>query len=188
MFSYLDTIAGMALGSLTRGPSAPRGFRFVRKIGQGGMGAVYEAVDESLRRKVAIKVLRDDAAADPDDRGRLLQEASTVASLRHPNIVEIYSLIEHRGSLYLVFEYVDGVTLDKAMDPRRGLAPEDALSLLRQIAVALDYAHERGVVHQDIKPANIMVQDGVVKIMDFGLARSERVSASAAAAVRGTAA
>src|SRR5271170_2000771 len=160
MLSYLNSIAGLALGGLSRGPAVPRGFRVIRKLGQGGMGVVYEAIDEALQRRVAVKRLRDANSTDSFDRESLVEEARTVAALRHPNIVEIYSLIEHRGGLYLVFEYVDGLTLDKVMDPRRRLFPREAVEYLRQIASALDYAHERGIVHRDLKPSNIMVEDG----------------------------
>jgi serine/threonine-protein kinase len=153
------------------------------------MGVVYEAFDEGLQRRVAVKKLRDEASRDPLDRIRIIDEARTVASLRHPNIVEIHSLVEHKRGMYLIFELVDGLTLDKVMDPRRGLSPEQALSLLRQIASALDYSHERGVVHRDLKPANIMVAEGVVKIMDFGIARRvEDLAVRAETAARGTAA
>ncbi len=189
MLNYFSSIAGLALCGLSKGPAVPRGFRVIRKLGQGGMGVVYEAYDESLQRQVAVKKLRDDISSDPSDRESLLEEARTVASLRHPNIIEIYSLIEHRGGLYLVFEYVDGLTLDKVMDPRRRLYPQEALCYLRQIASALDYAHSKGVVHQDLKPSNIMVADGIVKIMDFGIARRvDDLALACADKVRGTAA
>ena len=189
MLSYINTIADKALGRLAIGPAVPRGFRFIRQVGQGGMGVVYEAFDEALRRRVAIKRLREELSADSEGRARLISEARTVASLRHPNIVEIYALLEHRGGLYLVFEFVEGKTLDKVMDPRRRFFPREAVALLRQIAAALDYAHQRGIVHQDLKPANIMVEGGVVKIMDFGIAkRVEDLGARAASRARGTAA
>ncbi|MBI3551438.1 MAG: serine/threonine protein kinase [Elusimicrobia bacterium] len=184
MLSFLQELAGFALS-----PAAPRGFRLVRKLGAGGMGVVYEALDESLQRRVAIKRLRDDIAQSPGAKEQLLAEARTVAALRHPNIVEIYALLEHRGGLYLVFEYVDGLTLDQVMDPRRRLSPAEALHLLRQIASALDYAHARGIVHQDLKPSNIMVAGDAVKIMDFGIARRvEDLANAAEPKVRGTAA
>jgi eukaryotic-like serine/threonine-protein kinase len=150
---------------------APRGFRIVREIGQGGMGVVYEAVDEALQRRVALKRLRDGIAADPEERRRLLEEARTVAALKHPNIVEIHSVIESRAGLFLVFEYVEGRTLWE-LTARGPWAPESALPILRQIAGALDYAHALGIVHRDLKPSNVMITaDGAVKLMDFGIAR-----------------
>lgn len=148
----------------------PAGFRVTRQIGEGGMGMVYEAVDETLQRKVALKKLRPEIAVDPRERRRLLKEARTVAGLRHPHIVEIHSVVEHPDGLFLVFEYVDGQTLADAVEDKP-LPPEAALRLGRQVAEALDYAHAHGVVHQDLKPSNIMVSGGLPKVMDFGIAR-----------------
>lgn len=148
----------------------PAGFRVTRQIGEGGMGMVYEAVDEALQRKVALKKLRPEIAVDPRERRRFLKEARTVAGLRHPHIVEIHSVVEHPDGLFLVFEYVDGQTLADAVEDKP-LPPEAALRLGRQVAEALDYAHAHGVVHQDLKPSNIMVAGGLPKVMDFGIAR-----------------
>lgn len=168
-------------------PLAPEGFRPLRKLGEGGMGVVYEALDLALDRRVAIKRMRDDLAADQKSKAMLFEEARTVARLKHPNIVEIFSLIESPAGLFLVFELVEGKTLDRVMDPSLGLAPETAVGLLRQIASALDHAHAQGIVHQDLKPSNIMVAKGLVKIMDFGIARRvEDLASAGPAAERGT--
>lgn len=149
----------------------PKGFRVLKRLGQGGMGVVYEAEDLALERKVALKRLRDEIAAEPRERRRLLREARTVASLKHPNIVEIYSVLEQEDALYLVFEHLNGKPLDRVLDERKTMPPTEALAVLRQMAAALDYAHGQGVVHQDLKPANVMLLGEVAKVTDFGIAR-----------------
>jgi serine/threonine-protein kinase len=146
------------------------GFEIIRKLGEGGMGIVYEAMDRTLRRRCALKQMRDHIASDPRQRRRFLREASTVASLRHPNIVEIHSAFESEGQLYLVFEFVAGECLNERLE-RGALPPNEAVALLRQMARALDYAHAKGVIHQDLKPGNIMVSNEGAKVMDFGIAR-----------------
>ncbi|MFH1724957.1 MAG: protein kinase [Elusimicrobiota bacterium] len=164
------------------------GFDIVRKLGQGGMGEVYEAVDRGLERRVAIKKMRAEIAGDPRARKRFLKEARTVAALKHPNIIEIHSIIEEGGGLYLVFEHVPGDPMDEAIARRRALPLGEAVNLTRQVGRALDYAHSRGVIHQDLKPANIMVSDGTAKVMDFGIARrvAETLSTLSRGEVAGT--
>ena len=148
------------------------GFRILRRIGQGGMGVVYEAQDETLQRKVALKRMRDEIAGDPRERRRFMREARLVANLRHRGIVQIFQVVEQEPALYLVFEYLPGEGLDALLDKRGGkLSPSEALPLLRQIAEALDYAHAQGVVHQDLKPSNVVITAGAAKVMDFGIAR-----------------
>jgi tetratricopeptide (TPR) repeat protein len=147
------------------------GFQVVRKIGLGGMGEVWEAMDTGLNRRVAIKRMREEIAGDPRSRKRFQKEAQMVAALRHPNIVEIHSVLEEHEDLYLVFEFVPGDSLSELLHTRTRLKPSEALPLLQQVASALDYAHEKGVIHQDLKPANIMVNGGQAKVMDFGIAR-----------------
>jgi tRNA A-37 threonylcarbamoyl transferase component Bud32/tetratricopeptide (TPR) repeat protein len=146
------------------------GFRILRRIGQGGMGVVYEALDETLERKVAIKQMRSEIAGDPRERKRFLKEARLVASLRHANIVEIFSLLEQHDELFLVFEYLPGQTVDEVLRSGK-LPPDRALALGRQIAAALDFAHAQGIVHQDLKPANVQLSGQIAKVMDFGIAR-----------------
>ncbi|MDX6769237.1 MAG: protein kinase [Elusimicrobiota bacterium] len=167
--------------------AVPQGFSVVRTLGQGGMGVVYEAVDLALQRTVALKKMRDEVAVNPRERARFLKEARVVAGLRHPNIVEIYSIQDNADGLFLVFERVPGVTLHEKLGAG-ALPPAEAVALLRQVAAALDYAHAQGVVHQDLKPANVMVHGGGVKVMDFGIARrvQETLSTMSRVEVAGT--
>src|SRR5215510_3948467 len=122
-------------------------YRIVSKLGEGGMGAVYRATDTKLNRDIAIKVLPDSFADDPDRLARFTREAQVLASLNHPNIAAIYG-VEERA---IVMELVDGADL------RGPLAPGEALPIVLQLIDALEYAHEKGVVHRDLKPANIKV-------------------------------
>ncbi len=148
------------------------GFRILRRLGQGGMGVVFEAVDEALERRVALKRMRDEIAGDPRERRRFIKEARTVAALHHPSIVEIYSIVEQDQALYLVFEFLKGRPLDALLEERGGkLSSSETLPLAREVAAALDYAHASGVIHQDLKPGNINVDGGKAKVMDFGIAR-----------------
>ena len=154
-------------------------FQIVRSIGQGGMGVVYEAVDKALGRKVAIKKMRDELKTDQRERERFLHEARTVAALHHPNIVDIHTILESDGDLYLVFEYVQGRTLDEILAQKKRLSLAEAQFIARGVMTALAYAHQQGVVHRDMKPSNVMVtQDGWVKVMDFGIARHAKDAAS----------
>ena len=138
-------------------------YRLGAKLGEGGMGAVYRATDTRLDRQVAIKVLPDAVARDPERLARFVREAKALAALNHPHIAQIYG-VEERA---LVMELVEGATL-------RGPLPwETALDYARQIAEALEAAHDKGIIHRDLKPANIMVTEaGVIKVLDFGLAKS----------------
>lgn len=147
------------------------GFEVTAKLGQGGMGEVWLATDRALRRQVAIKRLRSEIAGDARMRRKFLKEARTVAALKHPNIVEIHSVLEEGSELLLVFEHIDGRPLDAILAEHGKLTLEQALEIVRQTAAALDYAHGRGVIHQDLKPGNIMVGAESVKVMDFGIAR-----------------
>ena len=143
-------------------------YRVTAKIGEGGMGAVYRATDTKLHRDVAIKVIPDYCAADPDRMARFAREAQVLASLNHPNIAAIHG-VEERA---LVLELVEGPTLAERI--AAGPIPlEDALPVARQLAEALEYAHEKSIVHRDLKPANIKVTpEGQVKVLDFGLAKA----------------
>src|SRR5947209_7556279 len=142
-------------------PESIAHYRIVAKIGEGGMGAVYRATDTKLNRDVAIKVLPDALAGDPDYLARFTREAQVLASLNHPNIAVIYG-VEDRA---LVMELVPGKTL------KGPLPVETALNYAKQIADALEAAHEKGITHRDLKPSNIMITPaGVVKVLDFGLA------------------
>jgi len=142
-------------------------YRITAKLGEGGMGEVYRATDTKLGRDVALKILPQSFAADADRMARFEREAKVLASLNHPNIAQIYG-IEHRA---LVMELVEGETL-------KGPLPLDtALNYARQIAEALEAAHDKGIVHRDLKPANIKITpQGVVKVLDFGLAAITQIS------------
>ena len=143
-------------------------------IGEGGMGQVYRATDTKLNRDVALKILPDAFAADPDRLARFQREAQVLASLNHPGIAQIYGTEEDKadGTRALVLELVEGPTLADRI--AHGAMPiEEALPIARQIAEALEAAHEAGVIHRDLKPANIKVrEDGTVKVLDFGLAKA----------------
>ena len=147
-------------------------YRLLEKIGEGGMGVVWKAVDTTLEREVAIKVLPDAFAKDSERLARFQREAKVLASLNHPNIAAIHSLHEAEGVRFLALELVDGEDLAQRL--MRGPLPVDeALSIATQIAEALEAAHEAGVIHRDLKPANIKVRaDGTVKVLDFGLAKA----------------
>jgi serine/threonine protein kinase len=147
-------------------------------IGEGGMGQVYQATDTQLNRQVALKILPDAFAADPDRLARFQREAQVLASLNHPGIASIHGIEEAEGTRALVLELVEGPTLADRI--AKGPIPVDeALPIAKQIAEALEAAHEAGVIHRDLKPANIKVRpDGTVKVLDFGLAKEFQPDAS----------
>jgi serine/threonine-protein kinase len=151
-------------------------YRITAKLGEGGMGQVYLAEDTKLGREVAIKVLPDSLASDPERLERFQREARTVAALKHPNIVTIYSVEEADGVHFLTMELIDGVAMDS-------LVAEGPLDLQRFLAIAIPLAdalasaHSRGVIHRDLKPSNVMIdEDSGVQILDFGLAKQEEVA------------
>ena len=141
-------------------------------LGEGGMGQVWQATDTQLNRQVALKILPDAFAADPDRLARFTREAQILASLNHPNIAAIYGIEEAEGTRALVLELVEGPTLADRI--AKGPIPlDEALPIAKQIAEALEAAHEQGVIHRDLKPANVKVKaDGTVKVLDFGLAKA----------------
>ena len=147
-------------------------YRLVEQIGEGGMGVVWRATDTTLGRDVAIKVLPEAVANDPERMARFEREARLLASLNHPNIAGIYGVGADEGVRFLAMELVAGDEL--AARIAQGPVPVvEALQLARQIAEALEAAHEKGVVHRDLKPANVKVTpDGTVKVLDFGLAKA----------------
>jgi eukaryotic-like serine/threonine-protein kinase len=155
--------AGTKLGS----------YEVAAPLGAGGMGEVYQAHDTKLGRDVAIKVLPSAFAHDPDKLSRFEREAKTLASLNHPNIAHIYGLEEIAGTSYLVMELVPGETLAEKIKREGAFPVVDALAIAKQIAEALEAAHEKGIVHRDLKPANVKVTpEGKVKVLDFGLAKA----------------
>ena len=141
-------------------------------IGAGGMGEVYKARDTKLDRDVALKILPDAFVNDPERLARFQREAKVLASLNHPNIAAIYGLEESGDSPALVLEYVEGPTLQDRI-AKAPIPLDEALPIARQIAEALEAAHEQGIIHRDLKPANVKVKDdGTVKVLDFGLAKA----------------
>ena len=146
-------------------------YRVTEKIGEGGMGAVYKALDTHLDRPVAIKVLPPDKVSDLERKQRFIQEAKAASALRHPNIVVIHDVASDHGLDFIVMELVEGQSLDLLIG-RRGLKVAEALGFSVQIADGLAKAHAAGIVHRDLKPTNLMVtNEGLVKILDFGLAK-----------------
>ncbi len=149
-----------------------------RLIAEGGMGQIYEAFDPVLHRRVAIKKMRPEISADSAGRELFLKEARIVAGLRHPNIVEIFSVVDAGGELCLVFEYLEGTPLDDLLQAGPLPAPE-CRRILGAVCAALEFAHGRQVLHRDLKPANVMVGlQGDVKVMDFGIARQAATTLS----------
>jgi serine/threonine-protein kinase len=151
-------------------------YRIIRELGRGAMGVVYLATDPSIGRSVAIKTIRirdiNDTRHREKLRERLFREARSAGVLSHPNIVTIYDMDEVDGLAYIAMAYVNGPTLEKILSTGGALSGTAMLRILRQTASALDYAHSRGIVHRDVKPANIMTdEDGSVKITDFGIAK-----------------
>ncbi|MCX5790373.1 MAG: protein kinase [Elusimicrobia bacterium] len=147
-------------------------YRDRKELAKGGMGVVYEAVDSALGRRVAIKRMRDEIRADPHERERFLKEARTVASLKHPGIVQIFQVAEDGPDIYLVFEHVEGETLADKLKREKTFGLPAALSILREVCAAVEHAHGKDLMHRDLKPPNIMIdREGRVKVMDFGIAR-----------------
>jgi serine/threonine-protein kinase len=150
-------------------------------IGRGGMAEVYRARQSSLDRDVAVKILAPGLSDDEQFRARFEREGRTLAALNHPNIVRVFSAGEHAGIFYIAMEFIEGETLAAMLARVKAFTPEQAVPLLRGVAAALDYIHERGVIHRDVKPQNIMLQqqtwhsDGAPRpvLMDFGIARLE---------------
>jgi serine/threonine-protein kinase len=142
------------------------------RIGAGGMGEVYRATDTKLHRDVALKILPETFVTDPDRLARFKREAQVLASLNHPNIGGIYGLEDSNGVQALVLELIDGQTLADRIE--QGPIPlDEAFTIARQIAEALEAAHEQGIIHRDLKPSNIKVKrDGTAKVLDFGLAKA----------------
>lgn len=146
-------------------------FKILVKLGEGGMGVVYKAEDTKLERTVAIKFLPRKISANFEERERFKTEAKAAAALNHPNIAHIYAIEETEEEMFIIMEYIDGIEL-KYIINSGPISTDDAVNIVNQIAEGLDVAHKKGIVHRDIKSSNIMkTKDGIVKIMDFGLAK-----------------
>jgi serine/threonine-protein kinase len=162
-------------------------YEVVETLGKGGMGVVYKAIDPRIGRTVAIKMMTGTFADNPDLLQRFYREAQSTGMLHHANIVIVHDLGDVDGTPYLVMEYLDGEALDKMISARRKLSLVAKLDIIIQMLEGLHYAHERNIVHRDVKPANIMVlKDGAVKIVDFGIARLGDASLTRTGQVVGT--
>lgn len=160
---------------MNKQPLAADRYIVERPLGHGGMATVYLARDEKLGRQVAVKVLADNLAGDDDFRERFMREAQLAARLSHPNVVQVFDVGEDDDERpYIVMEYVDGHSVADLLKRGRSLPPEKAVPLLAQVVAGLEHAHQAGLVHRDVKPANLLLRarDGRLKIADFGIARA----------------
>ncbi|MFH1956914.1 MAG: serine/threonine-protein kinase [bacterium] len=174
-------------------------YEILREIGRGGMGIVYEAVNKKLGKKVALKKMKEELAINPREKERFLKEARRVAELHHPRIVDIYDIVEEEipspnlspegrgkreGGIYLVFEFVDGRTIEQMLNSGMKFKVNEAVKIIKQVCEALEYAHGKKIIHRDVKPSNIIVcpspdlspkgRGMMVKVMDFGIAREAK--------------
>src|SRR4051794_34241596 len=147
------------------------GYRIEDRIGRGGMGVVYLAEHQTLRRRAALKIIAPDLASSDDFRERFLREARIAAGLSHPNIVTVYDAGEMDTTLYIAMQYVPGHDLSQILRDERRLGPFRVLDIGRQIGAALDAAHEHGLIHRDVKPANVLIDGRLAYLTDFGLTK-----------------
>ncbi len=148
-------------------------YRLDAQVGTGGMSTVYRAFDQTLERQVAIKLLHRQIADDPDQLERFSREARAVAQLSHPHIVTVIDAGEEDGRPYIVFEFVDGETLKERIRRDGPMPVDEAVAYAIEIARALGYAHQRNIVHRDVKPQNVLIdEEGTARVTDFGIARS----------------
>ena len=150
-------------------------FRVVRLLGEGGMGYVFEAIDERLRRTIALKVMKPQVAAGPDREARFLREAQALAAVRHPNVATIYEIGVDAGVPFLAMEKLSGQTLESRLADLKPMSVEEILSMGAEISDGLKAIHDAGIIHRDIKPANIWLEKekGIAKVIDFGLAQAD---------------
>ena len=150
-------------------------YKILELTGMGGMANVYKAEDVLEERIVAVKILRDEFNLNEEFVRRFKNESKAIALLSHPNIVKVYDVSFSDKIHYIVMEYIDGITLKEYIDQQKALSWKEAVHFTVQILRALQHAHEKGIVHRDIKPQNIMLlPDGTIKVMDFGIARFAR--------------
>jgi serine/threonine protein kinase len=164
------------------------GYQLSKVLGRGAMGVVYLGHDPGLDRAVAVKLMDPEVSRDPASRERFAREARSVAAIRHDNVVQIYAVREADGLLYLAMEYIDGQSLEEVVEKSGPLSIADLGAAAEQIAAGLHAAHARGIIHRDLKPANVLRgKDGRCRLVDFGLARSDKdASVSVAGSVVGT--
>jgi tetratricopeptide (TPR) repeat protein/predicted Ser/Thr protein kinase len=166
-------VSNAALVQLSPGTSIGSRYEIVRLLGQGGMGAVYQAHDKELERQVAIKVIRADMAANPEILRRFKQELILARQITHKNVIRIFDLGQADGIKFISMEYIEGENLQGVLRRKKKLQPAEAANILAQVCRALDAAHNEGVIHRDLKPQNIMLDKaGRAYVMDFGIARS----------------
>src|SRR5258708_7856474 len=152
-------------------------YEIIRLLGQGGMGAVYQAHDRELERQVALKVIRGDMAANPEILRRFKQELILARQITHKNVIRIFDLGQADGIKFITMEYIEGQDLQGLLKQKKKLEPADAAKIIAQVCRALEVAHAEGVIHRDLKPQNIMLdKTGRVYVMDFGIARSTLTS------------
>jgi predicted Ser/Thr protein kinase len=157
---------------MTTSPVVIGRYQVVRRLGAGGMGSVFLARDPELDRSLAIKLVKDDLAEDAELRERFVREARSAARLRHPNIITVFDIGEHEGRPFIAMEYIPGESLADVVKRRAPIDLQRVLSWMECLCSGLSHAHRAGIVHRDVKPANLMVDaDGVLKIVDFGIAR-----------------
>jgi|GEM_PF-991373 len=150
-------------------------YRIIEEIARGGMGIVYKAVENRTGRLAAAKRMREEIRSSARLYRKFMHEAETVAGLKHPNIVQLYDIIEEEKDVYIVFEYLDGETLRQILSAGKIFKYEEALDFLRPVTEAIKYAHSQKIIHRDIKPSNIMrLKNGSIKVMDFGIARQAK--------------
>ena len=149
------------------------GCEIIKKLGEGGMGVVYEAVQSSLNRRVAVKFLAPHISNNKDFVYRFFREAKSAAGINHPNVLQVYNVGEEDNIIYMITELVKGKTLNKIVQEKGKLKEEEALTIVHDIASALIEAEKNDIVHRDLKPDNIMItESNIVKVMDFGLAKN----------------
>ena len=164
-------LTGASVPRLRAGLVVARRYRLIRDLASGGMGEVWEAVDERLQRRVAVKVLHPRTASRASARDLLRAEAAHLARVSHPNVLTVHDFGEDNDLAFLVMELVEGMTLAELVAREGAMAPERVRVILLQLAGALEAAHAAGIIHRDIKPANvILAPDGTVKLSDFGIA------------------
>jgi tetratricopeptide (TPR) repeat protein/predicted Ser/Thr protein kinase len=170
-------VATAALKPIAPGTVLGERYEIIRLLGQGGMGAVYQAHDRELDRQVALKVIRGDMAANPEILRRFKQELILARQITHKNVIRIFDLGQADGFKFITMEYIEGEDLQSLLKEKKKLAPADAAKIIAQVCRALEVAHAEGVIHRDLKPQNIMLdKTGRVYVMDFGIARSTLTS------------